>query len=879
MSETRARQNKRAKSSTSVEYHDDDNEDKERPRKRTRRGRLQSRSSKISNVMRGERTLSPIPLIRSDISGAPLPKVTRHTSRKILEAQNGPDEGEDSAPNVSPEPPSSPSQSNKEGGQEQANVPELRELKSRIAELEHERNDYRANLHKEKATSMSLRAQILLFQATASPEHVAGITKPKERPPDEQYNRQPLDDDLHVEQLQKELEQLWEDLAQLPGARKTRKRFVFLAGKDNKLQTENEELSREKKNLTDEVRELTTQSARLLSERDAAMKELTETKNQKHENENVQSARISKLEKDLQEAHVTSQKASSDYEGKLSSLRKTNSALRQVAKVLSFPKAAIELQQASNGKQDLPSNTQISEAGLAKLQSKNKELASQVAEKTEVQRQLEIVTASLKKAEEYSALKEKECENVTVLESAKRQLELENDEQIRENSVLKERIAELQKRRRELVEKKKELQTRLLDAEAKIASLTEANDAAKANGHSLQEENSKNIREIDHLKAEMCSLTEISTAAKAEEKSKYMTEISNLEAKVKQQAETENELATNIKSLTMDLEAKKKEVIMLKDQLRESEAGLASSHRQHDAALQNERKQHTEFLAALETKVKDLNVKMREMDVNYEELKNCVRDRDDRIAALTITAQNHKTALDDQKAELEEASTLRELNQRMTETLEERVKTIQKMKSHLKYWEKKLSEEGRARQELEKRARGLEMELQVQGQEFQTAQDQWENKVFDALRQVEGHLQQHTHTVFDTKLQKRIQTVIDTKLHELNLESDKQKQEFQQKFENFLGRVRSQIGRKIEERHPEDEDENADESLTMERIQEMLPLKLDYIERELNWYKAKFVEKQEHLKEAVEQRQAAEDRLRGLRDVLYVDWPPSLNDI
>ncbi|KAK7734250.1 hypothetical protein SLS53_007898 [Cytospora paraplurivora] len=867
MSETRARQNMRAQNSKSAEDHDDDNDDKERPRKRTRRDHFQARSNNTSTVVRGERTLSPIPLVQSDIGGAPLPRVTRHTSRKVLEAQNGPIEGEDSAPNVFPKTPSSPSQANNGGGQEQADVPGLRALKSRIAELEHEKDEYRANLHKEKATSMSLRAQILLSQATASSEHVAGVTNPRERPPDEQYSRQVLDGDYHAEQLQKELEQLWEDLAQLPGARKTRKRFACLAGKDINLQKENEELIREKKTLTDEVRDLAAQSAKLLSERDTAMKELTETKKQKHENENIQSSRLSELERDLREAHVTSQKASSDYEERLSSLRKTNSALRKVAKIISLPKAAIELQEASEGEQDLPSNIQMLEAGLAELQSRNKELEWQVAEKTEVQRQLDIVKATLKKAEESNALKDQATKKMTTLECVKRQLEFENDEQKRKNSVLKERVADLQKRRREMVEKKKELQTRLLDAEAKIASLTEANDAAKASDRSLQEENLKNINEIEHLKARVCSLEEISAAAKAceqsiqEEKSEYMTEVSHLEAKVKQQAEKENALATKIKSLAMDLEAKKQEVIILKGQVRESEAGLASSHSQHVAALQNERKQHTEILAILETQVQESNDKMRKMDAQYEK---CIQDRDDRIEALTTTIQNDKAAHDDQMVKSSmEARTLRDQNQRLNETLEGRVKTIQETKMQLKYWEKKFNDEERTRQELDKTIRELEMRLEAQGEDLQAAQGQWEDKIADAIKQTDDTLRKF----------------MDTRFCELDLAYKNWTQEIQQKFDNFLGCVRSQIGRKIEERHPEDEDEIADDSLTVERLQEMLKLKLDYVERELNWYREKFVEKQEHLKEAVEQRQAAEDRLRGLRDVICVDWPPSLNEV
>lgn len=157
------------------------NENEEEPRKRTRRAACK-KSQSSHTTTDSPRNESPIPLVQSDLGVITCPRArrARQPSRKWLESHYDEADGA-GAPFDNPVQSSTrPSRPGSECGQDDYEGGEVQALKSRIAELEQEKNEYRDKSGLKEAKIQKQGEQLLLLnmrKVTASEEVIAGAIK------------------------------------------------------------------------------------------------------------------------------------------------------------------------------------------------------------------------------------------------------------------------------------------------------------------------------------------------------------------------------------------------------------------------------------------------------------------------------------------------------------------------------------------------------------------------------------------------------------------------------------------------------------------------------------------------------------------------------
>lgn len=137
----------------------------EEPRKRTRRA-IRMRSQSNLAPAGSPRTESPIPWVSSDIAGVSYSRSrrVRRPTQKWRESEDAGADGGAVPDDVPVQSPTSSSQPCDELNEHEAQDPEIQALKSRIAELEQERNEYHDSLQKVKATSKQQGQKLLILQ-------------------------------------------------------------------------------------------------------------------------------------------------------------------------------------------------------------------------------------------------------------------------------------------------------------------------------------------------------------------------------------------------------------------------------------------------------------------------------------------------------------------------------------------------------------------------------------------------------------------------------------------------------------------------------------------------------------------------------------------
>lgn len=112
------------------------------------------------------RTESPIPWVSSDIAGVSYSRSrrVRRPTQRWRESQDAGADGGAVPDDVPVQSPTSSSRPCDELNEHEAEDPKIQALKSRIAELEQERNEYHDSLQKEKATSKQQGQEILILQ-------------------------------------------------------------------------------------------------------------------------------------------------------------------------------------------------------------------------------------------------------------------------------------------------------------------------------------------------------------------------------------------------------------------------------------------------------------------------------------------------------------------------------------------------------------------------------------------------------------------------------------------------------------------------------------------------------------------------------------------
>ncbi|KUI55964.1 Cingulin-like protein 1 [Cytospora mali] len=640
---------------------------------------------------------------------------------------------------------------------------------------------------------------------------------------------------------------------QIREPRPTGEELGFLVAQNVKLSTEKAELAKEEKGLRNEVCKLNAQNMVLTRQKSWAMIALAVLKRLRKKEEHLSARIVQGLEKQLREEHTISQRAKSDLE-------KTES--RQCAKISSLESEKLDLENRFDRERRqadsvlekieddhiletkaLREKAQGLEADLAEMQERIAQLEAEVAGKKDLQDQVNVVKDTLKKAQEDSTAKEKALEEKVA--------SLEADLSHLQN---------VDREKRKLEAEKTERNHQIKELKAKVASLTkEVAHEAKASKITLQgveAVQSEERRRLHDLHArDVQEKVKAGETALQVELAKHTEELRGLEAKVK--------------SLSEALKTKEQEEKRLQNQLR---AVITAGTRYREEAFREASMKYTSDKELLETEMRELKKDIETKFKQNNELQNRLRNAEDEVVSLGIEVQSYKTALDKLKAQhTTEISQLeaqnRELSVLRDKALAERIEVeaekearlneasatagvaakehkdaIQRMEGRIKILNEQL-----------KMAENVRLEIQKAGNEKISELETTRRQLEDKLR-----LQEANEEVVLGVNTEYLRTV-DSLRHRLQqLEVDySEGKEYQQRAEEFMNCVRSQLNRRIEDQVlAEPDDETAAESrVTMEKLQKMLTLKLDVIEGELNWYR-------KSLDEEYARRRTAEDYLK-----------------
>lgn len=523
----------------------------------------------------------------------------------------------------------------------------------------------------------------------------------------------------------------------------------------------------------------------------------------------------------------------------------------------------------------LTEKSQGLQAGISKLQDKIAQLNSEVTAKKDLQDQLEVVTNALEEAKkdgvlEKTALSEKVASleanlaHFKDIDCTKRQLEKEMTERKRLTAALKAEVEASKAALRERGTEHKRLQSRLRAAEAEVKSITKAKDtAAKASRSKLQDEKTKHMEELNVLKTNNKELDE---------------SLDQTRSVVKQRDTAITELKVKVDTLSSALESKGQDMTELQNQLRDLEAekeSLAALHRIREAALQDERKKHMEDMEKLEAQYGTLQ---DSLEAHSERL----WEANEGIGSLATTAEERRTALEEQEAQhakavdlletrIKDLLTGRDSAMAEKEKQARRAITLQDDISKLNQALTTVNETLMARKEEIQRLGGKIIDSTVQLEKAEECRREIQNTADNRILELEAMMRQRNEQleIQARGLQEAEETLKKDLVVEIRKRTAKLRQELamhslhekenQQENERFIDFVRSQLLRKIEdERHREPDD--AIKGATMEGLQEILRLKLDYLGDELTWYKQKFEEKERLLKEADDQLRQWEPR-------------------
>ncbi|ROW04533.1 hypothetical protein VMCG_05089 [Cytospora schulzeri] len=568
-----------------------------------------------------------------------------------------------------------------------------------------------------------------------------------------------------------------------------------------------------------------------------------------------------------------------------------------------------ELQNLFKGAEDAADYLEKERRAWGKLKDSETALKREQERHKEVLRALEAKAASLTQEAAAAAMAAKATEDVLQEERSnhaeeRRSLEaeaeiyrtwrkrVERERQLKTDEVKILSLAFEAKEQEEI-----KLQTRIRGLEAEIASLKkEADTALEASRVALEEEKAKHVEKLRDLGA-----TKQEELRELRAKFDLVKEARDTAAKSGKIAlQKEKEKHAEVRCC---LESK---IERLHGELRDLEGKIVSittaKHNQ-DVTFQEERAKHTKGIETLESEVKTLSLSLEAKGQEETRLKDQLHDAQNRIVSLVATSLNQEVALEEQKAQYatsashiealqkelsqfrdkipamieaalaemdkhtREASSLREdidgLYQAHTQAIntinngrENSDRFFQNLVGEYNDHIEQLNKAEEVRQEsytiasrrileLETATRQFEEELEGAGQirlEIQAGANRRISELEECIGEQTQSLQEAKEEARQAlaveadkiKLLKDVASLTQNLSQLEAISSDDKK--YQQTTERFLDCVRLQVSRKLEDELTPRFDVEAAKGATMGALQEMLTEKLDYIERKLNWY-------------------------------------------